>query len=139
MKKILCLSLAVVALAAAALMPANAEQTENLPPVNKKFFPEMKQPQPNWTKMLKLDEQQQAQLETIRAESQPQIQAIMQQIETLHQQMANIRSDDEQKLRAILNEKQLAKFEKLKTREAKHHRKPQPRAERSQRFKRGEN
>lgn len=101
----------------------------------RKYFPEMRQKSPDWARQLKLSDEQKKQLDAIYAESRPQIQAIMQQIETLHQQMQNIRQADEQKIRTILSEKQLAKFEKIQGRMNKNKRLPQPRSERSLRFK----
>lgn len=108
---------------------------EKLPQPDGQF---MQRPQQNWEKVLKLDDTQKAQFEAIKAESRPQVQAIMQQIATLRQQLDNIRADDEKKLQAILNESQQAKFNKIKARSAKQHKRPQPREERRKRFKMGE-
>jgi hypothetical protein len=135
MKKILfLLSLVIVTLAPI----KNTFAEEILPQPDNKFLQKMMPPKPDWVKLLKLDDVQKEQFKAIQAESQPQIQAIIQQIATLRQQMDNIRADDEKKLQSILNENQQVKFNKIKTRMAKQHRKPQPREERKKRFKMGE-
>lgn len=134
MKKILLVALLICL----PLVCFAADKISEAPQHNKKFFPEMRQPKPDWAKLLKLDDAQKEQFEAIKAKSRPQTEALMTQIETLHRQMAEIRTEDEKQLRAILNEKQLAKFDKFKAREAKQHRRPQPREERRRRFKMGE-
>ena len=135
MNKILfLLSLAIVTLAPI----KNTFAEEILPQTDNKFLQKMMPPKPDWVKLLKLDDMQKEQFKAIQAESRPQIEAIRQQIATLHQQIDNIRVDDEKKLQAILNESQQAKFNKIKARMAKQHRKPQQREERKKRFKMGE-
>ena len=93
----------------------------------------------DWAQKLKLSEVQKTQLQAIYAESRPQLDAIKQQMATLRQQMENIRAADEKKIRAILDEKQAAKFDKMQVRFAKQNRPPQPRDERRHRFKMREN
>lgn len=109
-----------------------AEDSASLLPPNKHFAVD-------WVKKLKLTDMQKAQLDAIYAESRPQIETLKQQMITLRQQMANIRAEDEKKIRAILDEKQAAKFDKIQARFTKQNRAPQPRHERRQRFKMREN
>ena len=112
---------------------------ENLPPPNdNKFSQKLHDPRQDWAKLLKLDDAQKAQFDAIQSASRPQIEAIRQQIATLQQQIDNIRADDEKKLQAILTENQQIKFDKIKARIAKRHKRPQSREERKKRFKMGE-
>ena len=109
---------------------------QNFPSAETKFH---KQHSIDWGKKLKLNDEQKRQLDAIYAESQPQIEALKEQMKTLRQQMDNIRADDEKKIRAILDEKQAAKFDKIQERKAKQNRQMQPRVERRNRFKMREN
>lgn len=94
-----------------------------------------KQQSIDWSKKLKLNDEQKKQLEAIYTASQPQKNALREQMKTLHQQMDNIRAAEEEKIRAILDEKQAAKFAKIQERMQKQNRRPQPRNERRNRFK----
>lgn len=122
-----CCSFALLALA---VNPIFAQSPEQQMP--------MMRPHHNmvdWVKKLQLNDEQKAAYNAIRQESEPQMQALRQQISTLRQQMENIYADNNKKLRAILDEKQAAKFDKIQARIAKQNRQPQPRAERQNRFK----
>lgn len=54
------------------------------------------------------------QVDEIDAQSHEKILSLMQQIETIHQEIAAIKKDDEQKIREILQEKQQIKFDKIR-------------------------
>lgn len=70
----------------------------------------------NWKKELDLNKEQQAQVKEIYNQSHDKIKSLMTQIDTLHQEIANVRQEDEAKIRTLLNEKQQIKFDKLQMR-----------------------
>lgn len=94
-----------------------------------------KQQSIDWSKKLKLNNEQKKQLAAIYAASQPQKNALQEQIADLRRQMDNIYTEDEIKIRAILDEKQMAKFDKIQKRIQKQKRRLQPRTEHHNRFK----
>lgn len=70
----------------------------------------------NWNKELDLNKNQQAQVKEIYNQSHDKIKSLMAQIDTLHREIVNVRQEDEAKIRALLNEKQQIKFDKLQMR-----------------------
>lgn len=77
------------------------------------------EPETDWSKELDLDEAQNAQLKAIYEESHDKVLSMIQQIETLHKEIADIKENNEVKLREILTEKQKIKFDKIKMRQQK--------------------
>lgn len=70
----------------------------------------------NWSKELDLNKAQQAKVKKIYAQSHEKIKSLMQQIDTLHREIANIRQNDDEQIRTLLNEKQQVKFDKVQAR-----------------------
>lgn len=70
----------------------------------------------NWSKELDLNKAQQAKVKEIYAQSHEKIKSLMQQIDTLHREIANIRQNDDEQIRTLLNEKQQVKFDKVQAR-----------------------
>ena len=55
----------------------------------------------------------------VRPEESEKIKSLMQQIDTLHREIANIHKEDDAKVRMLLNEKQQIKFDKIQARKNK--------------------
>lgn len=70
----------------------------------------------NWSKELDLNKAQQDKVKEIYAQSHEKIKSLMQQIDTLHREIANIRQNDDEQIRTLLNEKQQVKFDKVQAR-----------------------
>ena len=70
----------------------------------------------NWSKELDLSKEQKAQVKEIYNQSHEKVKSLMQQIDTLHREIANIRKEDETKIRSLLTEKQQIKFDKAQAR-----------------------
>ena len=70
----------------------------------------------NWSKELDLNKAQQAKVKEIYTQSHEKIKSLMQQIDTLHREIANIRQNDDEQIRTLLNEKQQVKFDKVQAR-----------------------
>lgn len=70
----------------------------------------------NWSKELDLNKAQQAKVKEIYTKSHEKIKSLMQQIDTLHREIANIRQNDDEQIRTLLNEKQQVKFDKVQAR-----------------------
>lgn len=70
----------------------------------------------NWSKELDLNKAQQAKVKEIYSQSHEKIKSLMQQIDTLHREIANIRQNDDEQIRTLLNEKQQVKFDKVQAR-----------------------
>ena len=70
----------------------------------------------NWSKELDLNKEQKAQVKEIYNQSHEKVKSLMQQIDTLHREIANIRKEDEAKIRSLLTEKQQIKFDKVQAR-----------------------
>lgn len=70
----------------------------------------------NWSKELDLSKEQKAQVKEIYNQSHEKVKSLMQQIDTLHREIANIRKEDETKIRNLLTEKQQIKFDKAQAR-----------------------
>lgn len=70
----------------------------------------------NWSKELDLSKEQKAQVKEIYNQSHEKVKSLMQQIDTLHREIANIRKEDEAKIRSLLTEKQQIKFDKAQAR-----------------------
>lgn len=94
--------------------------------MHKKFFPEIKHQKVDWAKKLKMSEEQKVELQKIYAESKPQTQELMQQIEAAHQKLKELHNEEDKKIRKILNEKQQAKFDKYKKLMSKYDSKSKP-------------
>ncbi len=73
----------------------------------------------NWSKELDLSKEQKVQLKEIYDQSHEKIKSLMQQIDTLHREIANIHKEDDAKVRMLLNEKQQIKFDKVQARKNK--------------------
>lgn len=73
----------------------------------------------NWSKELNLSKEQKVQLKEIYDQSHEKIKSLMQQIDTLHREIANIHKEDDAKVRMLLNEKQQIKFDKIQARKNK--------------------
>ena len=72
--------------------------------------------QVNWSEELKLNKEQKAQVAEIYNQSHEKIKSMMEQIDVLHHEIANVRNEDDDKIRALLDEKQQVKFDKIKVR-----------------------
>ena len=70
----------------------------------------------NWSKELDLNKAQQAKVKEIYTQSHEKIKSLMQQIDTMHREIANIRQNDDEQIRTLLNEKQQVKFDKVQAR-----------------------
>lgn len=103
MKKYILLLIAVsgIMLAASALAKKRTEFSDN---------------RINWSKELDLNKAQQAKVKEIYSQSHEKIKSLMQQIDTLHREIANIRQNDDEQIRTLLNEKQQVKFDKVQAR-----------------------
>lgn len=77
------------------------------------------EPETDWSKELDLDETQDAQLKEIYAASHDKVLSMIRQIDALHKEIADIKENNETKLREILTEKQKIKFDKIKMRQQK--------------------
>lgn len=73
----------------------------------------------NWNKELDLSKEQKVQVKEIYDQSHEKIKSLMQQIDTLHREIANIHKEDDAKIRTLLNAKQQIKFDKVQARENK--------------------
>ena len=73
----------------------------------------------NWNKELDLSKEQKVQVKEIYDQSHEKIKSLMQQIDTLHREIANIYKEDDAKIRTLLNAKQQIKFDKVQARENK--------------------
>lgn len=102
--------------------------------MHQKFFPEVKYEEIDWEKRLKLNEVQKEQLNAIYAETKPRTLEIMKQIENAHKELNKIRQEEEEKIRLILNEKQLQKFDKHRMRKAKQYRLEKPKVKEKRKF-----
>ena len=84
---------------------------------------------------MKLNEAQKEQLNAIYAETKPRTLEIMKQIENAHKELNKIRQEEEEKIRLILNEKQLQKFDKHRMRKAKQYRLEKPKVKEKRNMK----
>ncbi len=94
--------------------------------MHKKFFPELKHQKVDWAKKLKMSEAQKEELQKIYAESKMETLELMQQIETAHQKLKELRDEENKKIRKILDEKQQVKFDRYKKLMAKYEGQPKP-------------
>jgi len=79
--------------------------------------PEMSIAATDWSDKLDLDDTQQERLKIIYAESQEKFNALVRQIEDLKKEIKELKEEDEQKIRNMLNAKQKIKFDKIKMRQ----------------------
>ena len=70
----------------------------------------------DWKSELDLSVAQKAQVDEIYAQSRDKVKSLIQQIDSLHQEIAETRESDDLKIRTLLNEKQQIKFDKIKAR-----------------------
>ncbi len=102
--------------------PADKKVTEAQPPrlpelpLEKKYFPELRYPQTDWVKKLHLNDAQVQQWRKIKAESEPKRKELMQKIQYLHKELADLQKEDEKKLSYILDDKQLGKYKRQQQR-----------------------
>ncbi|MBR1841387.1 MAG: hypothetical protein IJ778_04575 [Alphaproteobacteria bacterium] len=73
----------------------------------------------DWDKILKLNKQQEAEINAIYNESAPKIAELRSQIHEAHRQIGEIYKEDDQKIREILDEQQRIKFDKYQYLHAK--------------------
>lgn len=104
-------------------------QSPRLPelPLEKKYFPEMRYPQMDWVKKLHLNDMQVQQWQKIRTESAPKRKELMQRIQHLHRELADLQKADEEKLKLLLNENQLNKYNRQQERLEKMRKRNMPR------------
>ncbi len=72
--------------------------------------------QVNWSEELKLSKEQKIKVAEIYEQSHQKIKSLMEQINVLHREIANVHNEDNDKIRALLDEKQQVKFDKIKIR-----------------------